>query len=103
VPRELTAEYKTNRKGVCTMLLEPYKKKVRHFKTYSNRGEKWFHHFEPESIRQSKQWEHLSSPETKLKAKPSAVKTCLRVLFGNSEGSMIEHYQAKCEIVNSEG
>lgn len=40
LPRELTAEYKTNREGVCTMLLERYEQEGEAFLKHIVRGMK---------------------------------------------------------------
>jgi histone-lysine N-methyltransferase SETMAR len=63
--------------------------------------ETWVHYYEPESKRQSMEWQHTPSPAMKkFKSAPSAGKLML-TLFWDMNGPLLEHYQQKGETVNS--
>ena len=62
VPRHLTEEHKRNRQHICSSLLERYNREGDNFLNRIITGDKtWFHHYEPETKRQSMQWKHTSS------------------------------------------
>jgi histone-lysine N-methyltransferase SETMAR len=61
----------------------------------------WVHYYEPESKRQSTEWQHTSSPaKKKFKSAPSAGKLML-ILFCDMNGLILKYYQEKGERVNS--
>ncbi|GBO11356.1 hypothetical protein AVEN_111355-1 [Araneus ventricosus] len=66
VPHELTAEQRNNRMALSLSHLQRYHEEEYGFLSHIVTGdEKWCHHFEPESKRQSKQWKHATSPPPK--------------------------------------
>jgi len=54
--------------------------------------ESWFHHFEPETKRQSMEWHHLHSPsKKKAKTVPSAAKV-MGTVFWDAEGLILAKF-----------
>jgi len=63
VPRLLTKYQKGQRKAITSELLQRYRHEGDDFLLRIETGdESWFHHFEPETKRQSMEWHHLHSP-----------------------------------------
>jgi len=63
VPRLLTEDHKGQRKAITSGLLQRYRHEGDDFLLRIVTGdESWFHHFEPETKRQSMEWHHLHSP-----------------------------------------
>jgi hypothetical protein len=95
VPRELKDRVKMNRMGLS----------LQHVLRHADEGEyvlnrivavneSWEHHFQPESKRASRQWEHPSSPSTKkFKVMPSSGKVML-IVFEDSQGVLLAHFQS---------
>jgi hypothetical protein len=84
MPRALTSEHKKNHVEVCTWVLEWYQKEgEKVLKHIATGDERWVHHFEPESIQQSINWKHPSSPTTKFKAQ------VMLTLLWDSEGPIL--------------
>jgi len=101
VPRLLTQDHKGQRKATTSELLHRYRQEGDDFLLRIVTGDKsWFHHFEPETKRQSMEWRHLHSP-SKMKAKtvPSAAKVmghsllrCRGVDFGRIPGTWASNH-----------
>ena len=74
--RLLTKHRKVQRKAITSELLQRYRHEGDDFLLRIVTGdESWFHHFEPETKRQSMEWHHLHSPSIKkAKTVPSAAK-----------------------------
>src|SRR5215469_651019 len=66
VLRLLTKDHRGQRKAITSELLQRYRHKGDDFLLRIVTGdESWFHHFEPETKRQSMEWHHLHSPSKK--------------------------------------
>jgi len=90
VPRMLTQEHKEQRIQVCHDLLKQYDAEGNSFLDRIITGdETWRHHYEPESKRQSVEWQHLNFPsKKKFKSLPSVGKvTC--TVFRDRKGGII--------------
>jgi len=76
VPRMLTEEHKEHRMQVCQDLLNEYEAEGDSLLDRIITGdETWCHHYEPESIRQSMEWQHVNFPsKKKFKTLPSVGK-----------------------------
>jgi len=98
----LTEEHKRYRQHICSSLLERYNREGDNFLNRIITGdETWVHHYEPETIRQSMQWKHMSFPSSKKsKSRPSAGKLLLTV-FWDSQGPILEHCMGKGITVTS--
>ena len=79
VPHLLTEDHKVQRKAITSEMFRRYRDEGDDF---CSDDESWFHHFDPETKRQSMEWHHLDSP---TKKKP---KKChqLRKLWAPSSG-----------------
>ena len=63
--------------------------------------ESWFHHFDPETKRQSMEWHHLDSPtKKKPKAMPSA-KKIMGTVFWNAEGCILVEFLEPGKTTNA--
>jgi hypothetical protein len=66
VPRSLTTEHRRQRKAICSELLERFDAEGEAFLSRIIIGdETWAHHYEPETKRQSMEWNHPQSPRKK--------------------------------------
>jgi len=100
VLRLLTEDHKGQRKAMTSELLQRYQHEGDEFLLRIVIGdESWFHHFEPETKRQSMEWSHLLSPsKKKAKTVPSAAKVmgsllgCRGVDFGRIPGTWANHH-----------
>jgi len=83
VPRMLTQEHKELRMQNCQDLLNQYEAEGDSFLDRIITGdEKWCHHYEPESRRQSMEWRHVNSPsKNKFKTLLSAGKVMCTVFW----------------------
>ncbi|PNF41780.1 hypothetical protein B7P43_G02607, partial [Cryptotermes secundus] len=90
VLRLLTEDHKGQRKAITSELLQRYRHEGDDFLLYIVTGDKsWFHHFEPETKRQSMEWHHLHSPsKKKAKTIPSAAKV-MGTVFWDAEGFIL--------------
>jgi len=101
VPRLLTKDHKGKRKAITSERLQRYRHEGDDFLLHIVTGdESWFHHFEPETKRQSMEWHHLHSP-SKKKGKDSAISCkgdghsllgCRGVDFGRIPGTWGNHH-----------
>jgi len=82
----LTEDHKGQRKAITSELLQRYRHKGDDFLLCIVTGdESWFHHFEPETKRQSMECRHLHSPsKKKAKTVPSAAKV-MGTVFWDAE------------------
>ena len=62
--------------------------------------ETWFHHFDPETKRQSMEWHHLDSPTRRPKTVPSATKI-LGTVFWNAEGCTLIEFLEPGKAINA--
>ena len=62
--------------------------------------ESWFHHFEPETKRQSMEWRHLHSQSKKTKAVPSAVKM-MGTVFWDAEGLILVEFLERGQTITA--
>lgn len=102
VPRQLTDELKQTRLDVCTQLLQRYQSEGNAFMESIITGdESWVHHYEPETKRQSMQWQHLGSPSPKkFKLGPSAGKVMITV-FWDKRGIILIEFLPQGQTINS--
>jgi len=93
VPRLLTEDHKGQRKATTSELLQRYQHEGNDFLLCIVTGdESWFHHFEPQTKRQSMKWHHLHSPsKKKAKTVPSAVKV-MGTVFWDAEGLILAEF-----------
>ena len=93
VPRLLTEDHKGQRKAITSELLQRYRHEGDDFLLRIVTGdESWFHHFEPETKRQSMEWRHLHSPpKKKAKTVPSAAKV-MGTVFWDAEGLILAEF-----------
>ena len=103
VPRQLTLEMKTQRKEMCIHLLKRYNKEGEAFLERVVTGdESWVHHFNPESIVQSMEYRHKTSPSpSKFKVIASASKVLLTI-FWDMKGVVHMEFLKQGHTVNSE-
>lgn len=102
VPRLLTTEHKVQRKTIAQDLLQRYRNAGDEFLMSIVTGdESWFHHYEPETKRQSMEWHHQNSP-TKKKAK--TVKSAGKVMgtvFWDAEGCILVEFLEPGQTINA--
>jgi len=93
VPRLLPEDHKGQRKAITSELLQRYQNEGDDFLLHIVTGdESWFHHFEPETKRQSMEWHHLHSPsKKKAKTVPSAAKV-MGTVFWDREGLILAEF-----------
>ncbi|PNF20339.1 hypothetical protein B7P43_G13210 [Cryptotermes secundus] len=102
VPQLLTEDHKGQRKAITSELLQRYRHEGDDFLLCIVTGdESWFHHFEPETKRQSMEWHHLHSPsEKKAKTVPSAVKV-MGTVFWDAEGFILAEFLEPRQTINA--
>jgi len=93
VPQLLTEDHKGQQKAITSELLQRYQHEGDDFLHHIVTGdESWFHHFEPETKRQSMEWYHMHSPsKKKAKTVPSAVKV-MGIVFWDAEGLILAEF-----------
>jgi len=93
VLRLLTEDHKGQQKAITSELLQRYRHEGDDFLLCIVTGdESWFHHFEPETKRQSMEWHHLHSPsKKKAKTVPSAGKV-MGTVFWDAEGLILAEF-----------
>ena len=93
VPRLLTEDHKSQRRAITSELRQRYRHEGDDFLHRIVTGdESWFHHFEPETKRQSMEWRHLHSPsKKKAKTVPSAAKV-KGTVFWDAEGLILAEF-----------
>ena len=93
VPCLLTEGHKDQRKAITSELLQRYRHEGDDFLLcIVTSDESWFHHFEPETKRQSMEWHHLPSPsKKKAKTVPSAAKV-MGTVFCDAEGLILAEF-----------
>ena len=102
VPRQLTAEHKTERRRCCTELLALSRRDENFFERIITGDETWVHHYEPESKRQSMEWRHPSSPKTKkFKTEKSAGKI-MATVFWDVHGMLLTDFSPQGATINSD-
>ena len=103
VPRCLTNDHKSQRKTICSELLERFDAEGEHFLSKIVTGdETWAHHYEPETKMQSMEWHHpLSPPRKKFKTSPSAGKVMITA-FWDIDGVILVDVMTRGETINSE-
>jgi len=96
VPRKLTEENKQRRKECCEVLLQRYQVEGVDFLFNIVTGdETWVHHYDPEEKRQSMEYRHFLSPQTKkFKTQPSAKKLLLTVFWDAKHVYVMEYLEA---------
>lgn len=102
VPRLLTKDHKGQRKAITSELLQRYRKEGDEFLLRIVTGdESWFHHFEPETKRQSMEWHHLHSPsKKKAKTVPSAAKV-MGTVFWDAEGLILAEFLERGQTITA--
>jgi histone-lysine N-methyltransferase SETMAR len=102
VPRSLTTEHGRQRKTICSELLERFDAEGEAFLSRIVTGdERWAHHYEPETKRQSMEWHHPQSPrKKKFKTTPSAGRVMITV-FWNIEGVILVDVMARGETIRT--
>ncbi|XP_023727372.1 histone-lysine N-methyltransferase SETMAR-like [Cryptotermes secundus] len=102
VLRQVTDEHKLKNVLSFRAFMTCYHAEGEEFLVHTFMGdETWVHYYEPESKRQSMEWQHTSSPsKKKFKLVPSARKLML-TLFWDMDGPTLEYYQEKGQSVNS--
>jgi hypothetical protein len=89
------------RKIICSELLARYEAEGDDFlSTVVTGDETWIHHFEPETKRQSMEWHHTASPQTK-KLKPSASKI-MATVYWDCEGVILIDVLTRGQTINSD-
>jgi len=103
VPRMLTQEHKENRMQVCQDQLNQYEADGdSSLDRIITDDERWCHHYEPESKRQSMEWRHVNSlSKKKLKALPSAGKVMCTV-FWDRKGVILLDFHEPGQTINSD-
>lgn len=103
VPRCLTVDHKSQRKNICSDLLQKFEAEGEAFLSRIVTGdETWVHHFEPETKRQSMEWRHSHSPQKKkFKSTASAGKVMVTV-FWDCEGVILIDVMPRGSTINSE-
>jgi histone-lysine N-methyltransferase SETMAR len=105
VPRSLTDDHKTVRKEVCSDLLSRYKADGESFFSWIvTGGETWIHNFEPETKRQSMEWNHPTSHPRKnnFKVTASAGKVMVTVSFWDAEEVFLVDIMPRGQVINSD-
>ena len=89
----MTEDHKGQQKAITSELLQSYRHEGDDFLLrIVTSDESWFHHFEPDTKRQSMEWHHLHSPsKKKAKTVPSAAKVMGRV-FWDAEGLILAEF-----------
>jgi len=102
VPRLLTKDHKGQRKAITSELLQRYRHEGDDFLLRIVTGdESWFHHFEPETKRQSMEWHHLHSPsKKKAKTVPSAAKV-MGTVFWDAEGLILAEFLERGQTITA--
>jgi len=102
VPRLLTEDHKGQRKAITSELLQRYRHEGDDFLLRIVTGdESWFHHFEPETKRQSMEWHHLHSPsKKKAKTVPSAAKV-MGTVFWDAEGLILAEFLERGQTITA--
>ena len=87
VPCLLNEDHKVQQKAITSEILQRYRDEGDDFLLSIVTGDnRWFHHFDPETKRQSMEWHHLDSPtKKKPKTMPSA-KKITGTIFWDAEG-----------------
>lgn len=102
VPRLLTEDHKGQRKAITSELLQRYRHEGDDFLLRIVTGdESWFHHFEPETKRQSMEWHHSHSPsKKKAKTVPSAAKV-MGTVFWDAEGLILAEFLERGQTITA--
>jgi len=102
VLRLLTEDHKGQRKAITSELLQRYRHEGDDFLLHIVTGdESWFHHFEPETKRQSMEWRYLHSPsKKKAKTVPSAAKV-MGTVFWDAEGLILAEFLEPVQTITA--
>ena len=103
VPRRLTTEHRCQTKAICSELLEHFDAEGEAFLSRFVTGDKtWAHHYQPETKRQSMEWDHQQPPrKKKFKTNPSAGKTMITA-FWDVDGVILVGVMARGETISSD-
>jgi histone-lysine N-methyltransferase SETMAR len=101
VPRELMDREQINRMGLSLQYLLWYADGENMLSRIVTGDKSWVHHYQPKSKSASMQWKLPSSPSTKkFNVMPSAGKVMV-IVFWDSQGVLLAHFQKHGENVNS--
>jgi len=102
VPQLLTKDHKGQRKAITSELLQRYQHEGDDFLLCIVIGdESCFHHFEPETKRQSMEWHHLHSPsKKKAKTVPSTAKV-MGTVFWDAEGLILAEFLERGQTITA--
>jgi len=93
VPCLLTEGHKDQRKAITSELLQRYRHEGSDFLLHIVTGdESWFHHFKPETKRQSMEWHHLHSPSKKKAKTVSSAAKVMSTVFWDAEGLILAEF-----------
>ena len=102
VPRLLTEDHTVQQKAITSEMLRRYRDEGDVYLVSIVTGDKtWFHHFDPETKRQSMEWHHLDSPtKKKPKTMPSA-KKIMGTIFWDAEGCILIEFLELGKTINA--
>jgi len=63
--------------------------------------ESWFHHFEPETKRQSMEWRHLHSPSKKKAKRVPSAAMVMGTVFWDAEGLILAEFLEPGQIITA--
>ena len=100
VPKNLTIEEKDNRKDLCLHLLERIQSDRNFLKDVITGDETWIFEYDPETKRQSKEWQTSASPRPKKASmSKSKIKSMLICCF-DSHGIVHTEFVPQGQTVN---
>ena len=100
VPKNPTTEQKANQRDVCLDLLDYLEKEPEFFSHVITGDESWILEYDPETIRQIREWHTANSPRPKkVRMSKSKLKSML-ICFFDSQGIMHKEFVLSGQTVN---
>lgn len=102
VPRLLTEDLKLKRKEICFELLQMFESQNDSFFSNMVTGdETWIFLYDPESINQSMEWRHPSSPRSKKSKTNKSNKKVMATFFWDKDGLILVDFLEQGSTINS--
>jgi len=100
VPKNLTTEQKANRRDVCLDLLGRLEREPEFFSRVITGDELWILEYDPDTKRQSREWQTANSPRPKQARMSKSKIRSMFICFFDSQGIVLKEFVPPGQTVN---